>query len=206
MTMTAWSDTNMPRPPPMSITVTTTAAPASRPRPVAMSIKRTQPATRAPRTQDLYVRSMRLRDGYYWNLRSYRGRLRGGKPPRQSKLGAVTSRLPSSGFANDLPQALINFQACGGVLFKGSDRLNVVTKQFFDRFGRLVATPQPDYFGRRSSEDRSFRKIGVKRDERKAIFARIVPNLWIARFCEPHKPDLIEIRKKICEPLAKFEA
>src|SRR5271156_3059377 len=34
----------MLRPPPMSITVMTTVAPASRPRPVAMSMKRTQPA------------------------------------------------------------------------------------------------------------------------------------------------------------------
>ncbi len=76
----------------MSITVMTTVAPASRPRPVAMSMKRTQPATAAfcqPSLDNGSIRKvLRLRDGY---------RGTSGAPESRGSLNALRHRNARSG-------------------------------------------------------------------------------------------------------------
>ena len=63
--MIAWSLRNIRRSPPMSMSVQTTVAPASRPRPVAMSIPKPHPPHGKPDRPSSRIPLPRLKDGYW---------------------------------------------------------------------------------------------------------------------------------------------
>ena len=110
-------------------------------------------------------------------------------------------------FGSTAPASLlIDFQARGRVLLERGDSINPGTKQFFDHFGWLVATTQPDYFWRRANESRFFREVSVERDESKAIGTCVPPNSGVVSFGESREPHVMGTGERVVKLPTEFEA